>query len=265
MTDVNLGFKKFHRAYLEFNDTGLPIAFPEHPSTIELVPGFEMEEIPTTARTGEEVTALSYPKGIKAQINLSFPTSAPDLETLIFNRKPAAVASKEGFVLLEAVAVSTTVAAKPATDYGGDIAAQSASNTKAKAWYLDKDTKLQVSLAIVDSAPTGDQIKIGAGGQLTLSSALVAKKVNLYVWCPCTMPDSVQLSTTAAGLIKAALIGIGYDGTIKMAIANNCAPLLNGSFTSDPKRDIGFRILPDSNDGTGLGYNVITIADRVIS
>lgn len=255
MADINLGFRKWVRAYLQYKG-GNPIATPEHPTAIQVNPGIGVEEIMTLQRTGEKIPALVFAEELKAQIDLTFPTSTPDLDALIVGRKPAATTNRVGFVLLEAVANSTTVAAKASTKYGYEIAANPAG---AKAWYIDPVTKLQVMLVIsTDGSPSANEIEIGANGLLTLGATLAATGYNIYVWCPATFPDAVITTANKVGIITAQLVGIHYDDTVKLLTAKNCSCLFGGDL-GGAERKISLRIMPDASDGTGLGYSLDTL------
>lgn len=261
MSDSYLGFRKFTRAWLEYQGTPpTPIPTLANPESIELNPGIETGELMSTSCTGETTIDFTYPESIKGELNMSFPASCPELDSLITGRKFATTTNREEFVLIEATAIATTVAAKTTGQYGAQIAAQTAATSKARAYYLDPVTKLHKNLTIVDSAPgPTDEVVIGAGGLLTLSANLVAGNFTIYVWVPATFPAGTIMTATPVGLISVYLVGIHFDNTTKLAKARNCSIIYGATYNNEAKRDIKLRILRDPSDGTGLGWTMTNL------
>ena len=264
---VRYGFWKFTRAWLEFQGSpNIPIPTLANPATIDLNPGIEQGEISTTSCTGEETIALTYAQATKGTITLGFPTFAPDLMSLLLNRRFGTSSNINVMVPLEIqlVAGTTSYPGKSSGQLGFDIVAQSAASTTAIAYYIDSATKLRKSVSIVDSAPTGDQIVIGNSGAITTSTALAATNEQLYALVPATISGtSTILTGTALPLITVRLVGIYFDQTVKLVTARNCSFLPGGTLNNEPAKEVQLRILRDPSDGTGLGFSMQTLNRQI--
>lgn len=257
---VDLGFRKFVRAWMEFQGTPpIPIPTLANPSTIELNPGIEQGEIETTSCTGERTIALTYADAIKGTITLGFPTAAPDLMSMVLNRRFGTSSNINVMVPLEVQLETgvTSYAGKSSGQLGFDIVAQVAASTTATAYYVDSATKLRQAVTIVDSAPSGNQITIGNAGAVTTSTTLAATNKVLYILCPATISGtSTILTSTTLPLVTVYLVGIHFDQSVQLVKARNCSFLPGGTLNNEPQKEVSLRILRDPSDGTGLGFSM---------
>ncbi|GAC1461399.1 MAG: hypothetical protein NVS2B14_10720 [Chamaesiphon sp.] len=246
----------FHQVLVSGVTTLVPVGIATPPANITINPGDEIEEPTETAQDGRQVIAFTYTKGAKAEIDLDFGMAAPDVEAIIHGRKFTTGTSVPGMIFAEFIPTTTTVPARTTGQVGFGVTAQTGATTTAQAYYIDATTKLATPITIVDvsSTLTTNQISIGAALAITVSSDLVGKKIQL--WCPQTFTAATILGSTPIGLITVFAQGLNFDNTIRTLVARNCSRLPGSALSSDPKRQVKLRILPDPTDGTGLGYSI---------
>lgn len=272
MTDAILGFRTITRAWIDryvYEGTppvlvAKPIGLPLPPENADIAPNVAQGEIGGKSMTGELTTELMYVTEAKGQVSMDFGLGTPEIETFIHSRINKSFTDWAEFVYFEATARTATVAAKTTGQYGSTVAAQTAATTKAKAYYIDPDTKLTVPVSVVDATPTGDQIIIGAGTAITFSPELVEKEAMVRGWVPAIFAKATAMTQETLKLCGVYMTGVSFDGTMKLFRARNCVPMFGGSISGgQPNRQISFKILPDPGDGTCLGWQWISIPDTV--
>lgn len=273
MSDAILGFRTITRAWLErlvlAGDppvlTPKPIGLFLPPESADINPGISQQEINTKTMQGETTTALTYIEQTRPELMLDFGVASPEVESLIHGRVAATKTGQQGFVFFEVDPSGTTVTGRTTGQYGGAITAQDPTTSTAQVYYNDPVTKLAKPVTLVDAAatPAGDQIKIGAGLEITLSPELVEAGNILYGMVPTTY-SGTGMTSEVIGLIGVRLLGIHFDGTVKLFTARYCSLLFGSSIGAEPKRQVKLRILPDANDGTGLGWSTLAISERMV-
>lgn len=241
--------------------TQYPIALPANPENFEVTPGIELQDIEQTGCTGENQIIYTYPTKTVPEIKLDFGLATPEIESLIIGRLAETVTNHKGWVYFDGVLNSTTVAAKAAGKWGADVLTQAAATSKALVYYIDPETKLAKQISIVDATPTGDQMMIEAGLELTFSSALAATGYNYYGWVPSTHAAATILGSKSIPQVSVYATGICFDDTIREFTAAKCSIRPQGSLPKDVKRSVSLRILADPESTTGMGYSIAYLPD----
>ena len=266
MSDAKYGLRTITRSLIyrqvEVSDglggfvtASLPI--PEIVGAVSLVidPGIQLLELPGVNCKGEEVIELAVPKSRLPTMQIEYSVGAPEMDSLIHGKILASQEDFVGDVYFEAVADTTTIAARVSGQAGFTITAQDAEST-AQVYYVDPLTHLAKKLEVVGSAPTGDQIVIGAALALTLSPELAATGAIVRGWVPCTFTQATVITISDVRLVGVKAMGVDFGGKFAGFSARNCSLLYGAALGSDPKKSIKLRILPDQNDGTGLGFQM---------
>ncbi|QBQ73480.1 major tail protein [Nodularia phage vB_NspS-kac65v162] len=266
MSDAKYGLRTITRSLIyrqvEVSDglggfvtASLPI--PEIVGAVSLVidPGIQLLELPGVNCKGEEVIELAVPKSRLPTMQIEYSVGAPEMDSLIHGKILASQEDFVGDVYFEAVADTTTIAARVSGQAGFTITAQDAEST-AQVYYVDPLTHLAKKLEVVGSAPTGDQIVIGAALALTLSPELAATGAIVRGWVPCTFTQATVITNSDVRLVGVKAMGVDFGGKFAGFSARNCSLLYGAALGSDPKKSIKLRILPDQNDGTGLGFQM---------
>jgi hypothetical protein len=265
MSDAIFGFRTITRcgiwrqAIVGGNKVLIPIGLPVPPSEMTIDSGDDIQEITTKACDGADQIAFSYNQGRKPEINLNFGLATLELEALIFGRVAATLpVGTEVQAFFEFNSEAGNQVARPTGKIGNTVVAQVATTTKASAWYIDPVSKLTKKLTIVDSAPADDEISIGAGLAITLSTALIAKKVNVQGWCPCVVTGTIGMTAEPIGQVTVRAAGISFDNKARYFEAKNCSRLGGGQTGSKPERSLKLRINAAPSI-SGLGYDIMDI------
>jgi hypothetical protein len=235
------------------NPVLIPFPIIVAPTTLTIAQNEDLKELEDVSCKGESVVAFTYIQGFKPEISLEFSVGAPEIDTFTHGRILASATSVNGFVYFEAVMNSTAIAPRTTGQAGYEVAVQ-APNANPEIYYVDPATKLARQVAIVSSAPTGDQITIGAHLAVTLSDSLAASNATIRGWVPCTFATATIITAQLLDVVAVRAMGIDFNGNFAGFQANNCSRLPAGQLGTDPKREVKLRVLPDPNDGTGLGY-----------
>ncbi|MHC5939247.1 hypothetical protein [Nostoc sp.] len=231
----------------------IPFPIIVAPTTLTIAQNEDLKELEDVSCKGESVVAFTYIQGFKPEISLEFSVGAPELDTFTHGRLLASADDVDGFVYFEAVMNTTAIAARATATAGYEVTAQDA-NTHPEIYYIDPITKLSKQVAIVASAPTGDQITVGAHLAITLSDTLAATGSTIRGWIPCTFATATIITAELLDVVAVKAMGIDFNGKFAGFQARNCSRLPAGQLGTDPKREVKLRVLPDPNDGTGLGY-----------
>jgi hypothetical protein len=238
-----------------FITAALPI--PEIVGATQLMidPGIQLLEIPGINCSGEEIIELTVPKSRLPTMQIEYSVGAPELDSLVHGKVLVSRTDFVGDVYFEAVAESTTIAARISGQAGYSVAAQPASSP-AQVYYVDPITHLATKLTIVaaDATPANNEIKIGANLALTLSPELASTGAIIRGWVPCNFTKATIISKENVKLVGVKAMGVDFNGKYAGFSARNCSLMFGSGMGSDPKKSIKLRILADQNDGTGLGY-----------
>ncbi len=244
----------------------LPIAIPSAPTSIKINPNEDELELPDVNCKGEEVIGLVVTKGFKPEIQLEFPEGVPDMDSFVHGRLMQAQTNIAGFVFFEAQGSTgqVTIPGRVVGDVGYEVAAQSA-RTNSQIYYIDSQTKLakEVAIVAVGATPAADQVIIDQHLAITLSPELAASGVILRGWVPCTFAKATVISSQPLGMLTVYGMGVDFGGRVANLTVRNCARRPGGELGSDPKRQVNLRILPDPNDGNGLGYQMRYLNQKV--
>ena len=243
----------------------LPIPIIVAPTTIGINPNEEVLDLPGVNCKGEEVIEFSTTKGLKPELSMEFSVGVPEIDSFVVNRVMASQANVNGFVYFETVANASTVPARTTGQAGYEVAAQDATSS-AQVYYIDPSTKLARKIAIEAANATlaGDQMTIGAHLALTFSPDIVTAAPTVRGWVPCTFAAATVATSETLGLISVYGMGVDFNGRFAGLIVRNCSRLPAGQISQDPKRELKLRILPDPNDGNGLGYILQYTNDVVV-
>lgn len=264
MADAKYGLRTISRSLISrqvsidngdgtYSTALFPIPEIVAPTQLQVNPGIDLLELPGINCKGEEIIELTVPKGRKPELQFEFSVGAPEMDALIHGNLIESQDDFLGSVFFEAVAETTTIAARTSGQAGYDVAAQTADST-AEIYYIDPETHLARKVSVVASGPVGDQVAISQHLGITLSTALAATGALLRGWVPCVFTKATVISSTSIGLVSVKAMGIDFNGKYAGFSARNCSFLGGGAFGSDPKKSVRLRILADANDGTGLGY-----------
>ena len=274
MADAQLGFRTITRAFLTrkyFDESGIlqeaAIALPLPPESAEIDPGVSLEKIKTKAIQGPTTTALTYKNETEPQLKLSFGLGGPQIEQLIHGQVVIADTSYTAPVYFEFKNKPSvvTVPARASGVLGYDVAQQDPLVSNAIAYYIDPDTKMAVDLELIafSGTPSGNQFAIGANLQIKVSSTLAATGYNVYGRVDASFPTLSRMSSEEMSQVGVTLLGVNFDGKARVFTARFCSLLYGSSLSADPKRDVNLQILPDPEDGTGTGYQIIDLPDKV--
>ena len=259
MSDAKYGLRTITRSLIsrQVIVSGSPalLPIPEIVGATQLVidPGIELLELPGVNCKGEQTIELTVPAKRLPTMAIEYSVGAPEMDALIHGRILEAKTGFAGFVFFESVAESTSIAARTSGQAGYEVVAQDSTST-AEIYYIDPETHLAQKVSVVASSPTGDQVAIGEHMAITLSSALAASGVILRGWIPCTFGNATAITTEDLGVMSIKAMGVDFNGKMAGFIARNCTFLPGGTMGSNPQKSVKMRILPDSNDGTGLGF-----------
>jgi hypothetical protein len=246
--------------------SGSPVLFPfpiiVAPTTLTISQNEDLKELGDVTCQGEDVTAFTYIQGFKPEISLEFSVGAPEIDTFTHGRILASASNVNGFVYFEAVMNSAAIAPRATGQAGYEVVAQTA-NANPEIYYIDPETKLARQVAIVTSAPTGDQITIGAHLAVTLSESLAASNATIRGWVPCVFSQATIITSQLLDVVTVKAMGVDFNGNFAGFQANNCSRLPAGQLGTDPKREVKLRVLPDPNDGTGLGYQMYYTTEQL--
>jgi hypothetical protein len=228
-----------------------------NPAAATLNPGMSNEDLRHTNEKGENQVILTYLNESIPELSLEFAAGTPEIEAAMINRIAATESGTVSFVNFEAVANNTSVAGRISGEHGYEVTLQQAATSEALVYYIDPASKLHKKVEIVDSNPTGDQMIIGANLALTLSPQLAATDYELYGWVPGVIfSETTQITSDSPLLYGAFLEGVCFDNTIRQCTCGRLSWMPGGSFTKEPGRTLNFRVLPDGQDKTGLGYSI---------
>lgn len=276
MSDAKYGLRTISRSLISrqvevsdglggFTKALLPI--PEIVGAVSLVidPGIGLLEIPGVNCKGEEIIELTVPKSRLPTMNIEYAVGAPEMDSLIHGKILTSQNNFVGDIYFEAVAETTSIAPRVSGQAGFTVAAQTANST-AQVYYVDPTTHLARKLTViaanngadppVPNVPEDDEIIIGAALAITISPELVATGAIIRGWVPCTFTKATAISNNDVGLVGVKAMGVDFGGKMAGFSARNCSLLFGAAMGSDPKKSIKLRILPDQNDGTGLGYQM---------
>ena len=270
--DSQIGLRTISRCQI-FRQVTIPGATANDPATLALLPipsivaptqavinlNQDVADLSDVNCKGEQVIAFSYVQGFKPELELEFSTGAPEMDSLIHGRIIGNQNNFPGFVFFEADTIpgQTAIAPRLASQAGYEVATLTAiTGTSAQIYYTDPDTKLHKKITVVDSSPTGDQVVITQHLAITLSTALADKNISLRGWIPCVFPKATVITGENIGLLTVYAMGVSFDQKFAGLIARNCSRLPQGNLGSDPKKQVKLRILPDPNDGNGLGFQM---------
>jgi hypothetical protein len=266
MSDAKYGLRTVSRAgifrqvYIPSTTPGdpptlalIPIPVVVAPTTIAISPNEDVLDLPGVSCKGEEVIEMSVTKGFKPELTMEFSVGAPEMDSLIHGRVMASQANVKGFVFFETVANTTTVAGRSQGEIGYEVTAQTNASA-AQIYYVDPSTKLAKKIDVVASSPADDQLAIGQHLAVTFSPELAETGATVRGWVPCTFSKATIITSESLGLITVYGMGVDFDGRFAGLIVRNCSRLPGGQISSDPKKQVKLRILPDPNDGNGLGY-----------
>jgi hypothetical protein len=244
----------------------LPIPIVSAPLQAKVVPNEEEQELMDKTCKGEEIVGLTVTKGFKPELQLEFDEGLPEMDSLVHGRIMESKTNVAGkvFVEFQTVPGQTTVAPRVTGQIGFEVTAQSAS-TNSGLYYIDRDTKLAKELALVavSATPANDQISIDAALAIEYSPELADKAVIIRGWIPCTFSKATVITSKVLNLLSVEALGVDFGGRAAHLSVANCARRPGGELGSDPKRVINMRILPDPNDGNGLGYQMRYLSDIV--
>lgn len=237
----------------------LPIPSIVSPVSVEIQLGEETQDLMDMNCAGEEVIAFTYRKGIKPELNLNFSTAAPEMDSLIHGRLMEQKNNYQGFVYfdIDTVTGTTQYEARVSGEAGFTVTAQDAEST-ADIYYTDNTERSAKKIAIVASTATlaGNQMKIGAALAIEISPQLAAKEVTIRGWVPCTFTKALVIGSQSLGILTCYGMGVSFDNRYAGILVRNASRLPQGSLGSNPERQIKLRILPDANDGNGLGFQM---------
>lgn len=237
--------------------TPTPIAIPMNPANVTLAHGMSNQDLRQTSAKGTDQVVYTYLQESTPELSIEFGAATPDIEAALVNRIATTETNASGWVYFTAVANATTITGRTTGEFGFEVAAQTAATSKALVYYIDPLTKLPKQLTLADSAPTGDQIVIGANLALTLSSTLAATGANIYGWVPAvTFANATRVGSTSPVLYAAFVMGVCFDETVRQLTCNRLSWMPGGNFEKAPTRSLNFRVLPDNADTTGLGYSI---------
>jgi len=266
-SDVILALRAVTRCFIgqQFTSPGVdggapinylvPIAETIPPETMTLSSGESFNEIPGRLLNGEGTREYTYVKERKPELTMSYAAAAPSFDSILVGKQMESVTDYESFVYLEFNATSTTIPAKTSGQSGFSIAAQGANST-ANCYYIDPATGLPQTIEIVAASPTGNQMIIGASGAITLSTFLSTSNFFIRCWIPCTYTSATVATSTPIGLLTIFAQGVTYEGQVVEFLARNCARYQGGELGSD-KKGTKLAVLPDPNDGTDLGFQIV--------
>jgi hypothetical protein len=264
-SDAILAFRTITRcgiwrqALVGGNRVLIPIGIANPPSELTIESGDSIAKIKTKGCDGAELVAFTYAEGREPSITMNFGSATLELEALIFGRVASTVpVGTEVYAFFEFNSESGNQAARATGKLGSSVVAQVATTTKASAYYIDPVSKLSVPLSIVDSAPTGDQISIGIGLAITLSTALIEKGVNVQGWCPCVVAGTTGMTAEPIGQVTVRAAGVSFDNKARYFVANNCSRDGGGQTGSKPERTLKL-LINAAPSISGLGYDIFDI------
>lgn len=237
----------------------LPIPIVSAPTTATLNPNEQEQELFDINCRGEEVVGATVTQGFKPQLELVFPEGLPEMDSFIHGRLMESQDDVVGRVFAEFQTVpgQTTVAARTATEVGYEVEEQAA-RTNSGFYYIDPETKLAKELALiaVSGTPANDQISIGDNLAIEYSPELAAKAVTIRGWVPCTFATATVISSAPLGILSVFAQGVDFGGRAAMLSVQNAQRIPGGQISREAERQVNLRILPDPNDGNGLGYQM---------
>lgn len=235
----------------------IPMPVIVSPGTLTIKLNENLPELQDKNCIGQTVVAFTYTEEIKPEINLSFSVAAPEFDTFTHGRLLTPTTSyAQGFTYFEITANKTAFPARTTGQTGFGLPAQAA-NANPEIYYIDPVTKMAKTVAIVASNPTGDQMVIDEDLEITLSTTLASTGARIEGWLPITLPTATIISSTLLDTFEIKAMGIDFNGKVALFRARNCSRLAGGDISEKPERQANIRILPDPNDGTGLGFQMI--------
>lgn len=237
----------------------IPMPVIVSPGTLTIKMNENLPELQDKNCIGQTVVAFTYTEEIKPEINIAFSVAAPEFDTFTHGRLMTPTTSyTQGFTYFEITANKTTFPARTTGQTGFGVAAQAA-NANPEIYYIDPVTKLAKVIAIIATTgtPTGDQMIIDANLEIELSPELAATGARIEGWLPVTLSTATIISSTLLDTFEVKAQGIDFNGKVALFRARNCSRLAGGDITATPERSANIRILPDPNDGTGLGFQMI--------
>lgn len=254
-TFSRLGISRY--ATVSSNIVKIPMPVITAPGTLSIKMNENLPELKGKNCIGQTVTEFTYSEEINPEINVAFSTAAPEFDTFTHGRLlTSTTAYTTGFTYFEITANSTSFPARTTGQTGFGVAAQTA-NANPEIYYIDPITKLAKVVAIVEATPTGDQMIIDENLEITLSSTLAASGARIEGWLPVTLATATLISSTLLETFEIKAMGIDFNGKVALFRARNCSRLAGGDITATPERSANIRILPDPNDGTGLGFQMM--------
>jgi hypothetical protein len=266
MSDKDFGLRTISRLGIyrqALTSGGVPIKLPlpmvSAPTVAKIVPNEEELELLDVNCKGEEVVGLVVTKGFKPELQLEFSEGLPEMDSFVHGRLMESKTSIAGFVFTEFTTIpgQTNVAARVTGEVGFEVTAQTAKDNSGL-YYIDRETKLAKELALVavSATPADDEISIDAALAIEYSTELATQAVTIRGWVPCTFAKATVITSKPLGLLSVYGMGVDFAGRVANLTVQNCARRPGGEIGSDPKRTVSLRILPDPNDGNGLGYQM---------
>lgn len=256
-TFSRLGVSRY--AVVGGNTVRVPMPVITAPGSLAIQMNENLPELKGKNCIGQTVTEFTYSEEINPQINLTFSVAAPEFDTFTHGRLMTSTTNyTTGFAYFEITANKTNFPARTTGQTGFGVTAQAA-NANPEIYYIDPATKLAKTIAIVatNDTPTGDEMIIDANLEIELSPELAATGAKIEGWIPQTFATATLISSTLLGTFEVKAMGIDFQGRAAFLRARNCSRLAGGDITAQPERQANIRILPDPNDGTGLGFQMI--------
>lgn len=234
----------------------IPMPIITAPGTMSINLNEDLPELKGKNCIGQTVTEFTYSNEINPEIQVEFSVAAPEFDTFVHGRLLESKTSyTDGFTFFELDATKETFPARTTGQTGFGLGAQTA-NKNPEIYYIDPITKLAKVIEIVTATPAGDQMVIGANLAITLSPELADTGARIEGWIPTTLSTATVITSKLLEIFEVKAQGIDFQGKVAGFRARNCSRLAGGNITAEPARSANIRILPDANDGTGLGFQM---------
>lgn len=270
-TDVRFGLRTvsrvgvFRQATVLGNIVLFPFPLIVAPTEILINPNESFEDLLGKNCAGEQVVEFTYNQGTNTELTMNFSTGLPELDSFVHGRLMASQSNVNGFVFFEVDANTVSFPARASGEVGFDVVAQTVGSA-AQVYYTNPDTKLAQKIEIVDvlSTPTGDQMIIDDSLAITFSPEIAATGRTVRGWVPCTFTAATVATAEILGLVSVYAQGVDFNNRFAGLIARNCSRIAAGAIGSTAERQINLKVLPDPNDGNGLGYIFQYTNQRVV-
>lgn len=232
--------------------------------SVDLDPGVTVEDIKGSTLFGSEVTVYTYDQAREGQLQITIGTANSDIEQMLLGRINVADTNFDSWVWHEWEANATTRAALTGSQIGTtvtELTAAGALEDGTYIYYIDGTTGIAVPMTVIDYSGTPaneNEIAVGDDIALKVHADLVSNSRTLYFRLPGVYPTVRRYSATPMNQVGVTIWGTNFDGTATRILnVNNCSLRYGTSISGEPERQITLQILPDPNDGTGLGFNLI--------